>query len=428
MLKRGNVFAPSRMALVNMMTNVLYIGHWMYKDRIVVWDNHPAIVPEELFFRAFNFLSPYNLDGNPNPDYAPPFYCDRSKPTDREEARPIFKGLIGTYYEGEWRHATASWSPGMKAYTYTARRNDLATNQHTLWARRCDYFDQMLTEMLHTKLHATFDPDVWSGVLAATAEDFAAERRGLRHQLASIDQKMQTLLGNFAYLQSQTLLQALEQEYANYELEKERLDRKLTDLERRAEHQDALIELAKHAENVLANWTQMSLMDQRSVAQAFISQIIVTPMGKRRVADVEICWRDNSSDHLVLPYRADKWVLWKPEEVEILARLIEARAGQEEISAAMPDRNWRAIRIKAYEIIGKRYFPVSPKPIRDEEKYTDYLARVERDGEKAQRTSGNRWLKEETEKLEHLLDNQATQLEVAAALPVRSWQAIRAER
>lgn len=196
------------------------------------------------------------------------------------------------------------------------------------------------------------------------------------------------MLGNFAYLQSQTLLQALEQEYTNYELEQERLERKLADLERRAERQDDLIELAKHAENVLANWQHMSLMDQRAVAQAFIAKIVVKPTGKRRVADVEICWRDNSSDTVVLPYRADKWVLWMPRETEILSNLIQENASQVEISSALPDRNWNAIRIKAYEIIGERNFQVSPKPIRDEEKYTDYVARVEKEGAKANRTSG----------------------------------------
>ena len=56
---------------------------------------------------------------------------------------------------------------------------------------------------------------------------------------------------------------------------------------------------------------------------------------------------------------------------------------------SLPDRNWNAIRQKIYELIGKRNFHISPKPIRDEEKYGDYLIRLEQDGEKANRTSGN---------------------------------------
>jgi hypothetical protein len=87
-------------------------------------------------------------------------------------------------------------------------------------------------------------------------------------------------------------------------------------------------------------------------------------------------------------------VLWYPQ-VEILTELIAEHASKVDIAAALPDRNWHAIAIKAYEIIGRRNFHMSPKPIRDEEKYADYLARLERDGEKANRTSCNRWRKDE---------------------------------
>jgi hypothetical protein len=121
----------------------------------------------------------------------------------------------------------------------------------------------------------------------------------------------------------------------------------------------------------------------------------------------------------------DESTTWFSEEVETLTRFIDEGADQVTISASLPNRNWHAIRLKAYEIIGKRNFHISPKPIRDEEKYGDYLARLERDGEKANRTSGNRWTNDELEVLEELLERQATQLEIAAALPVRSWEAIR---
>jgi hypothetical protein len=50
---------------------------------------------------------------------------------------------------------------------------------------------------------------------------------------------------------------------------------------------------------------------------------------------------------------------------------------------------------------------------------------LERDGEKANKTSGNRWRKDELEALGCLLDGGAAQLEIAAAPPLRSWEAIR---
>jgi DNA invertase Pin-like site-specific DNA recombinase len=425
MLKRGSIYMPGAITLENMLTHAVYIGHWTYKNRIVVWNNHPAIVPENLFFRAFNYLSPYDLDGSPNPDYAPRLgYTHSTKKVRRTVVEPIYIGLVGSYHNGKWRNATASWEKGIQTYAYTCNYTDLADNQHLLWSRRGDFFDKIITEMLHEKLDATFDPQIWESVLASAGDDFEAEHRRLSHQLSSVEQKMQALLGNFAMVQSQTLLRALEREYANHEQEKERLERKLADLKRRISRQDQLRELAKQAKTVLANWHRLGLMERRAVAQTFITRIVVTQTGKYRVANVNIHWRDNSIDHIVLPYSAATWALWLPEEVENLTKLIDQHASQIEMAEALPNRNWRAIRIKAYEIVGKRSFQISPKPIREDETYQQYFERVAKtDGKLPYNRS--RWIQEEVEMLEKLLDAGATQLEIAAALPHRSWEKIR---
>ena len=87
------------------------------------------------------------------------------------------------------------------------------------------------------------------------------------------------------------------------------------------------------------------------------------------------------------------------------------------MSAALPNRNWRAIRIKIYEIIGKRSFYISPKPIRDEETYADYIERMERTGWKQPRKSGSRWIEEEIDHLEKLLDEAQTRSNYALPSP-----------
>ncbi|GIL14743.1 MAG: hypothetical protein BroJett038_34630 [Chloroflexota bacterium] len=409
-----------------MMTNPVYLGHWMHKDRVVVWNNHPPIVPEELFYRALNYLSPYTLEGEENPHYAP--RLGRVHSTQKKIRIPpkaIYEGLIGSFHEGKWRNATVAWRKSIETYAYNCHYMDLADNQHLLWARHCEYFDKAITEMLHAKLRATFDPAVWEEVLASASEDFDAERRMLKHQLVTVQQKMQALLSNFNFVQSETLLKALEREYANHDQEKARLEGKIADLEQRAEQQDALIALAKQAEVVLATWDEMAIEAQQAVAQAFIARIIVDVPNRYGVAHVEICWRDNTSDTIEVAYRADGSTIWFTWEVEALTEMLKEGVDQVTMAAALPDRKWHAIRLKAYEIIGSRNFHMSPKPIRDEEKYGDYLMRLERDGEKANKTSGNRWRKDELEALGCLLDSGAAQLEIAAALPIRSWQAIR---
>lgn len=51
--------------------------------------------------------------------------------------------------------------------------------------------------------------------------------------------------------------------------------------------------------------------------------------------------------------------------------------------------------------------------------------RVEKEGIRANRISDNHWAKKELDALAETLETGATQLEMAAALPQRSWEAIR---
>ncbi len=304
----------------------------------------------------------------------------------------------------------------MGAYAYNCHYFDEVTIQRYLWGRRCDYFDTTITDMLLAKLKTTIDPEIWESVLATTGEDFETAQCTLKHQIESVDYKMQTLLSNFTPLTSPTLIKALEEEYSRFEDEKRRLEQKL----------EQITELAKdqQAENVIAHWNEMSAQERRTVIRAFISHIIVTPTHKKRFADIEICWRDNSSDVFKLRYRADKYTMWSPNEIAALQESIERKASQIEIAQALPKRNWRAIRIKAYEIVDRRSFQISPKPIRDGETYTQYLERIEQNGS-YRRHNSVPWKPEEIESLCELLDRGATQLEIAAALPYRSWQGLR---
>ena len=426
MLKRDRIYMVGSVALQNMLTNAVYLGHWVFKDRVVQWNNHPAIVPEDLFYQAFNYISPYNLDGTPNEDYTPRLGRHHStKKQERNAYEPIYLGLVGSYHEGNWRGATAAWTKGMQAYAYTVNYLDTADNQHHLWSRRSDYFDRIINEMLFARLHKTFDNQVWEDVLNSVGNDFEKEKRVLQHQLTNVKQKMSTLIENFAYVQSKSFALALEQQYQDHEREKVHLERKLSHLHRREEQQDTLIALAKQAENVLNQWDQIGLIEKRAFVQVFIKRIVVTQTEKHRVADVEIHWQDENVDKVVLPWSATTWTLWLPEEVETLQKLIEQKAAQEEISAALPNRNWRAIRIKAYEIIGKRSFQISPKPIREDETYAAYIERMERTGWKHPRKAGSRWVEEEIEMLKNMLDEGATQLDFCAVLPHRSWAKIR---
>lgn len=426
MEKRGGVYMVGTVALENMLTNAAYLGHWVFRDSVVQWNNHPAVVSEELFYRAFNYLSPYSLDGTPNPDYAPrlPQRITKSR-KDRGVDEPTYVGLVGSFHEDRWRSATATWTQSMQAYAYTVNYRDEADNPHHLWSRRGDYFDLIIDKMLFAKLRATFDPEVWDTVLTSTRDDFDKELQTLNRQLNAVQQQMSNMLYNMGYIKSEAMAEALEGKYMEHQQDQARIESKLARLQQRIAQQDELVRLAQRADTVLANWEKMGLLEKRAVAEVFIERIVVTQTGKHRIADVEIRWRDDSIDQFELPWSAKTWTLWMPAEIETLTRLIAEKASQEEISAALPDRNWRAIRFKAYEIVGERTFHISPKPIREDETYADYIARMEKTGWKQSRKSGPRWVDDEVAGLEQMLDEGATQLELCQAFPYRSWAKIR---
>ena len=66
MTKYPGGFKPTSLAaIVHILTNPIYIGCWVYKDAIVCWDNHPAIVDKDLFLWVYQRITGHDLEGNP---------------------------------------------------------------------------------------------------------------------------------------------------------------------------------------------------------------------------------------------------------------------------------------------------------------------------------------------------------------------------
>ena len=92
-------FGLTRSGLVNLLTNIAYIGYWYHKEKgksaIIIKNNNEAIVDEEDFWYAFNILSPTTITGEPNEQR-------RHKPLTRftrvgtEPAEALLDGIVRT--------------------------------------------------------------------------------------------------------------------------------------------------------------------------------------------------------------------------------------------------------------------------------------------------------------------------------------------
>jgi DNA invertase Pin-like site-specific DNA recombinase len=85
---------PSLSGIDKLLTNVVYMGHWVHQGAITRFYNREPIVDEDLFMFAFNALSPLDFYGDPNSVYQPYRTYNRHNGKDRTEAPPVYGGVV----------------------------------------------------------------------------------------------------------------------------------------------------------------------------------------------------------------------------------------------------------------------------------------------------------------------------------------------
>ncbi|RPJ19394.1 MAG: hypothetical protein EHM35_20705 [Planctomycetaceae bacterium] len=85
------------------------------------------------------------------------------------------------------------------------------------------------------------------------------------------------------------------------------------------------------------------------------------------------------------------------------------------------------IRYKLYSLVGAETYHFERTPIRGHETYAMFLERTNGNREPYQAGSGDPWKKPALEKLNEMLDRNATKLELLEAFPYRTWGRIRAK-
>jgi hypothetical protein len=149
-------------------------------------------VPEDVFWKAFNHLSPVTLEGQPNPHYRP--FKENARPTreeDRTEERPLCAGMILWEFEGGWRNVGTSWSGAHSHYVYHAFSGEQFDDYQ--WSRKASYVDGAIASLLLDKLSATFDTSIWDDTLASFATELKKQRKRIETQLAALERVMQNL-------------------------------------------------------------------------------------------------------------------------------------------------------------------------------------------------------------------------------------------
>ncbi len=420
----GLGFCPGETGLRSILTNAAYIGHWSVNDVIVRWDNHPPIVPLELFMEAFNYLSVMSLDGAPNADYKPFAHAVRpSIDAVRPVERPLCAGMIFTEVEGKWKKAGTFYQTKWERYAYAAL--NAPPLERLLWWKKADYVDEEIGRLVREKLTETFNSKKWGRAMASYTKDYEKEIAFKRKLQATHERTMQNLVISLETVTNTAMIRSVQERYDEAEAEFRRLGNDIAAAQSQVAQVEALRALKDTLDPALDDWEHLSTTRKQSILHTFIERIVATPLEKH-VLEFVVYWRDGLSNSVIIGHRDKRAVGWLPSEVVDLLTLVDDDATQVEIAAQFPTRKWSSIHNKVWALRGKGSLQLSPLPIEWYETYRDYLRRTKGKTGNYKAQSAERWNQKDLDKLKAMVFSGASQVEIAATFPHRNWARLRA--
>ncbi len=374
----GEGFSFGRVGLISVLTNPVYLGHWMYQGRLVKRHNHFPILKkvvdedgverdyEQYFWYAFNRLSPTTLEGELNPlrIKTPVRYDQQGKPL--SEALLKEDGIIK--------------SPDAPVYIYK-RGNSRSGEAYGICPRKQSQFSKAVSRYLsvsdldavyvqrmiyHIKEWKQQEEGIAS--LGATLyERLQEEKRAKDKETVSIPQQLVKAEKQIAHYD-----RLIDKGYGLDDETLEKYGKKLTGLRRlKAQLEQRLNDLTTNeadiqesstlADRALADFNGMSLASKRRLVRLVTEHVIITEESPRWMR-IEILWKGIGiptvdTGYLFRPSGTNP--KWKPEENEILRQLYP-QGNAEEILEKLPGRTWRAIIAQAHRKKVKRFVQNAP--------------------------------------------------------------------
>jgi hypothetical protein len=419
-------YCPARNGLVNLLTNVLVLGHWTVNGVVVRWNNHQPIVSETVFWKAFNYLSPSTLDGHPNPHFRP--FSQNSRPLleqERPVERPLCAGMMSSRCNDteQWRNVGTVWQKDRNEYVYNfAPPHPL---EGRIWQRSAVYIDKAVVNFLHDKLRATFEPEIWEDTITNAHGEYKEERHRIQTQIATLERVMENHILSLEALTNIDMIRNVQFHYENAQAEHKRLSAQLATHTSYAQRIEILQKIKKNLTPALESWEKLTYAEKRVILQMFVQQIEAIEADGNGL-QITICWIDRTKETVItLPKQMKSgWRTWLDSETTHLKTLFEQHATQIEISAAFPHRTWRMIADKLGSLYGWSEVKFSPKPILATETYPMYQERTKNQVTPYTARPADRWTTEEIERVKTLYQQSATKLDYLKAIPHRNWLGI----
>ncbi len=346
---------PTRPAIAQMMTNPVYIGHWMFRGAVILWSNHSALISADVFYEAFNLASRYTLEGEENTHYQRVKENPRpSREKRRNVRRPICEGLVWLFRNDEWRKLGTHYDAGRKDYVYVYDQQAYDPRKK-IWQRSAAAIDEAVVFHLHKMIRSTFDNERWRETAAQEIAEAESVKRRIQAQIEALERAKEDIIQNLSSLKTPETIVRLEARYVQMEAEQKQFREQLAQYDN-AKH---LTHIAAFDEFLAAveHWHLLSRDEQRPIVLTFIQRVEIPRVTPHRELSARIIWFDNTVQEFTVRRSVAKADLWTLEELDTLEMLVKAGATQLEIARALPTRKWVNIRRQIRERCGRVRIP-----------------------------------------------------------------------
>jgi DNA invertase Pin-like site-specific DNA recombinase len=369
-LKRvGGGYHITRKGLISLLTNVSYLGWWLHQGEVKDKHNHPAIVDEELFWYAFNRLSPYTLDGKQNEikkQYAR--YHQVHIVREALLKNIITSELLGPVYV----------VPHKKLF-YGIYEKDLGLVVQYRSAIAVADLDAIYVDRLLYHLSRTTDFLHYREYVEQERQLFEREIVSVQAQIEEIDSQCEGIMMSLKKPSlSSKLRESLEQEYDRLQMQRAELEAKLA-MERKSGRARELLEYHTLVEKLAPHWDSLLFADRQMLVEALTEQVyldLMTPHWMRLVVQ----WRDREwGREIGLIWRMyGSSPDWTEQENDVL-RKHYATADRASLLTLLPDRSWRGILFQAHLLkLRRSKQSINNSPIPETLTYRDWQFMQER--------------------------------------------------
>ncbi|HEU5376689.1 MAG TPA: recombinase family protein [Ktedonobacteraceae bacterium] len=329
-------YRPTRVGLIGILTNVVYIGYWVFENVVISKNNHAAIVDEEDFWYAFNRLSDYTPDGEENHRQKQSRQAREVSPSNTALLLERITSDIGPVY-------IVGTNRGV--HYYAASEKDARYGLKYQTACPIPDIDSLAVEKLLEHLETETGLEDYRRHAAAAQEKVEQAMKLLEAQLRETDQQIAGYKASLA-LAPDELDEETRREFAK-KLKVLRGVREEIEKKRHQTQQEeglsGLLAYDELIQEMRKYWPQLPFADKKRLVQAFLIRAVMRECAPHWLY-IEFEWRTPSwgIDNALMWRASGSSPNWTDEESAILREHFP-KSDRLTLQELLPNRTYRAI-------------------------------------------------------------------------------------